>query len=346
MFDTEGNFTQTSKDEVSGVLTTVKNTIATLSSPPKIMVACGGATDENFWNLMNSVSDNPSASELTAVLHSITDFVSTNELDGVDLDLECWWYHEAPANTTFPRDAGRGLDTLVAALKNTTTSPEMNGKLVSAAVFADWVSVMSYDFTGSWNKSPVGPHSSTYRIKNMGDFLVEQQEYGGQPYQHARGLCVVLDQSRLLGLDWTWAKPSACADVLWNSHVRVRFLVQERRGRADRRYSAGLPHCDELCDRVQLPAGVLLFRRQLQGAGRNGAARLHRGSVFAVQVQAQHLLLDAGNGADDGSLCVQDWLQGHHLLGPRAGELGRRQERDQGGAPRVRQVGFCQPPAL
>ncbi|CAN8074849.1 unnamed protein product [Agarophyton chilense] len=189
MFEEDGSFSQTSIDEVKALLLTVENTIDGFDKKPKIMVACGGATDENFYNILKAVSDDESSPLLTTVLNSITEFVTSNRLDGVDLDLECWWFDEAPPESTFPREAGKGLTTLISALKNQSICPDMDGKIVSTAVFgtswygreysgmqeADWISVMSYDFTGSWNSSPVGPHSATYKIKNMRDFLCEQQ---------------------------------------------------------------------------------------------------------------------------------------------------------------------------
>lgn len=35
------------------------------------------------------------------------------------------------------------------------------------ANYVEWVGVMTYDFTGSWNKSPVGPHSAMFVIRNQ-----------------------------------------------------------------------------------------------------------------------------------------------------------------------------------
>ena len=35
------------------------------------------------------------------------------------------------------------------------------------AKYVEWVGVMTYDFTGSWNKSPVGPHSAMFVIRNQ-----------------------------------------------------------------------------------------------------------------------------------------------------------------------------------
>jgi GH18 family chitinase len=64
-------------------------------------------------------------------------------------------------------------------------------KLISAALFGtswygnnydpdlhnhvDWLGLMTYDFTGSWNASPVGPHSALYKIKDQSRYSSEQQ---------------------------------------------------------------------------------------------------------------------------------------------------------------------------
>jgi len=32
------------------------------------------------------------------------------------------------------------------------------------ADYLDWIAPMTYDFTGSWVKSPVGPPSSLYKV--------------------------------------------------------------------------------------------------------------------------------------------------------------------------------------
>lgn len=242
MFDADGSFTTASVNELSAVLSTVKSTVSGMTTPPKIMVACGGATDQNFYNLMKSVSDDSSSTVLTTVLNSITNFVSTNNVDGVDLDLECWWYDEAPAGSTFPRDAGKGLATLVTALKDSSVSPDMDSKLVSTAVFgtswygreytsmdeADWVSVMSYDFTGSWNVSPVGPHSATYKIREMRNYLIEQ--HGSWPANSGYGSGTMAENVTNMADNpintvedsvWYWTNP-AYSDWTGPGHGKAR----------------------------------------------------------------------------------------------------------------------------
>ncbi|WP_108870094.1 glycosyl hydrolase family 18 protein [Aquimarina aquimarini] len=155
----------------------------------KVSVALGGATDFAFLWLMNKYHNNDAKLEQIATL--IADYVSVNQLDGVDLDMECWWADPNIAGTSDqggrvrgskwgdadqgPHPAGIGLRKLSQKLR-----VKMPNKLITAAVFGtswygnnyddgiadymDWVGLMSYDFTGSWDASPEGPHSSLYKV--------------------------------------------------------------------------------------------------------------------------------------------------------------------------------------
>lgn len=154
-----------------------------------VSVAIGGATDYAFLWLMTHYVNNDAKMEEIATF--ISNYVQTKGLDGVDLDMECWWQDGAIAGTTDqgglvrgdkwggadpgPHPAGLGLKQLAQKLR-----AKMPTKLISCAVFAtayygnnyddgmaqymDWIGLMSYDFTGSWNTSPIGPHASLYKV--------------------------------------------------------------------------------------------------------------------------------------------------------------------------------------
>ncbi|MEH0154754.1 glycosyl hydrolase family 18 protein [Limibacter armeniacum] len=158
-----------------------------------VSIALGGATDFAFLWLMEHYQDNPAMIETIA--NQVVDYVNLYNLDGVDLDLECWWQDASIAGTseqggrTRGQDAwggdvdqgahpaGYGMTLLAKKLR-----AKMPNKLLSAAVFAtpwyannydadaaeylDWVGIMSYDFTGSWDTSPKGPHSALYEVNN------------------------------------------------------------------------------------------------------------------------------------------------------------------------------------
>ncbi|MEQ9233660.1 glycosyl hydrolase family 18 protein [Coleofasciculus sp. E2-BRE-01] len=162
----------------------------------KILIALGGATDYGFLYLMERIGNNPSDPLLKQTVQKVVDFVQSNDLDGVDLDLECWWDKNGDPGkdqggrqkSEGPHPAGRGLTEFAKQLKQA-----MPDKIVSAAVFAtswygnnydpklvdylDWVAVMTYDLTGSWNDSPVGPQTALYKIREeeQKSYLEEQQ---------------------------------------------------------------------------------------------------------------------------------------------------------------------------
>ncbi|WP_082994865.1 glycosyl hydrolase family 18 protein [Aquimarina megaterium] len=156
----------------------------------KVSVALGGATDYAFLWLMTKYQNNDSKLDEIATL--IANYVTQNDLDGVDLDMECWWADPAISGTSDqggrvrgskwgdadkgPHPAGIGLTKLSQKLR-----AKIPNKLITAAVFGtswygnnyddgmadhmDWIGLMSYDFTGSWDKSPEGPHSSLYKVE-------------------------------------------------------------------------------------------------------------------------------------------------------------------------------------
>ena len=185
-----GKFTKESVNDVNTVLPDVVNTGH--RNGTKILIALGGATDYGFLNLMTSIGNNLGSPLFESAVQKVVDFVNANDLDGVDLDLECWWDKNGnPRNDQGGRQeaerahpAGYGLTEFAKRLKEA-----MPDKIVSAAFFAsswygnnyelidhvDWVGVMTYDLTGSWNNSPVGPHTALFEIRDQSIYLEEQQ---------------------------------------------------------------------------------------------------------------------------------------------------------------------------
>ncbi|WP_028887995.1 Ig-like domain-containing protein [Tenacibaculum ovolyticum] len=155
----------------------------------KVSVALGGATDYAFLWLMTKYANNDQKLDEIATL--IANYVTVNNLDGIDLDLECWWADPTIKGTKDQGgrvrgskwgDADKGAHPAGVGLKKLSQKlrAKMPNKLITAAVFGtswygnnyddgiadymDWVALMSYDFTGSWGDSPVGPHSSLYKV--------------------------------------------------------------------------------------------------------------------------------------------------------------------------------------
>ena len=135
------------------------------------------------------------------------DFVHDHNLDGIDLDLECWWVGrndptkdqggrylnmeplKPPAGPQKgkkgPHAAGSALALLASRLRQLIPD-----KPISATVFGtswygnncdskladhvDCLGVMTYDLTGSWDRSPVGPHTALRKMRQEG-YKDEQQ---------------------------------------------------------------------------------------------------------------------------------------------------------------------------
>jgi GH18 family chitinase len=177
-----GEFESTSVADVDAVLVDIVNTGH--QNGTRISIALGGATDYGFLNLMTSIGNDPTNPLLDRAVQNVVNFVNSHSLDGVDLDLECWWDRNGDPNldqggrpkTQGPHPAGSALALFAQKLKQA-----MSDKLVSAAVFGtswygnnydasiadhlDWLGVMTYDLAGSWNSSPVGPATALSKIR-------------------------------------------------------------------------------------------------------------------------------------------------------------------------------------
>ena len=188
--ETLGEFDSKSLSDIEPILSDIVQTGH--RNDAKILIALGGANDYGFLNLMQRIGGNASDPLLDSTVRKVVDFVNVNSLDGVDLDLECWWDKRGnPVNDQGGRleqdsahVAGYGLAEFAKKLREA-----MPDKIISAAFFAtswygnnyplidslDWIGVMTYDLTGSWDNSPVGPHTALYKIRNLEDYVEEQQ---------------------------------------------------------------------------------------------------------------------------------------------------------------------------
>jgi len=231
--DVKGTFEPTSLARVEAALPAIIQ--ACKASNTKCMVALGGATDNEFNFQMKAVGEGDKALLARAVT-SITEFVHKHNLDGIDLDMEAWWpspgYYEEdqgerPAGKAHP--AGVGLGLLAAELRKTLG----NHKIISTALPAtssygncydgielskhlDWLGIMMYDLTGSWNLSPVGPHSHLLRIATQEQYLSEQQI----PWDIGRDPIVSAQESR-----WYWSSPVYLNHLGRGQQVPINKLV-------------------------------------------------------------------------------------------------------------------------
>lgn len=163
------------------------------SQGAEVSIALGGATDYAFLHVMEQYQSNPAIIDATA--DKLIAFVDKYNLDGIDLDLECWWADPAIPGTSEQGGRTRGTDKWGGEVEQgahpasyglTLLAKKLRAKrpsmLLSSAVFAtpwygnnydadlaaylDWLGLMTYDFTGSWDDSPIGPHSSLYEVDN------------------------------------------------------------------------------------------------------------------------------------------------------------------------------------
>lgn len=235
-----GEFNPDSVNDTYTILADVVNTGR--RNGTRILIALGGATDYGFLNLMTVIGNNPDNPLLDQAVKNVVNFVNLNNLDGVDLDLECWWDRNGDPDkdqggrlkSQGAHPAGYALTLFAQKLKQA-----MPDKLVSAAIFGtgwygnnydsqianyvDWLAVMTYDLTGSWNSSPVGPHTALKKIRQKSkepalvnhtgpfqeDYQDEQQGSWPPPRANKKSKDPILDNPIFSVEDslWYWTNP-------------------------------------------------------------------------------------------------------------------------------------------
>jgi GH18 family chitinase len=222
-----GEFESKSVDDVNAILSDVVLTGHVCGT--HILIALGGATDYGFLYLMERIGNNPDDPVLEKAVKNVVDFVKKNGLDGVDLDLECWWDKNSDPNkdqggrlkSDGAHPAGKGLTEFAKQLKKA-----MPDKIISAALFAtswygncydaglvkyvDWLGLMTYDLTGSWNQSPVGPQTALIKIRKQEEYAQEQQgQWPGNRKSSGNATDPMSDNPILSVEDslWYWTNP-------------------------------------------------------------------------------------------------------------------------------------------
>jgi GH18 family chitinase len=194
-----------------------------------VSIALGGAVDYGFLYLMERIGRNPSDPVLQKAVYNVVSYVEANGLDGVDLDLECWWDKNGNAGndqggrlkSDGPHAAGKGLAVFAKELRKA-----MPGKLISAAVFAtswygncydpelaehvDWLGIMTYDLTGSWNLSPVGPQTALRKIRTEDQEAYAAEQQGPWPGPRGGTSSNPMVDNAILSVEdalWYWTNP-------------------------------------------------------------------------------------------------------------------------------------------
>jgi GH18 family chitinase len=222
-----GEFESKSVDDVNAILSDVVLTGHVCGT--YISIALGGAVDYGFFYLMERIGNNPGDPVLEKAVKNVVDFVKKNGLDGVDLDLECWWDKNSDPNkdqggrlkSDGPHPAGKGLTEFAKQLKQA-----MPDKIISAALFAtswygncydpglveyvDWLGLMTYDLTGSWNQSPVGPQTALLKIRKQEEYAEEQQGQWPPNRKSSANATDPMSDNPILSVEdslWYWTNP-------------------------------------------------------------------------------------------------------------------------------------------
>ena len=131
-----------------------------------ISLAGGVLSDEQAKNWSNLI-DNPE--NVNSLVSNIVQYVTENNIDGVDVDLE--WQNVTSGYSNFVIRLNSELDKhskiITAALPATT---RFNNISDEAMATFDLIHIMAYDFTGPWNPNNAGQHSSYSHALQSIDF--------------------------------------------------------------------------------------------------------------------------------------------------------------------------------
>ena len=141
-------------NDFSGVVVRARNE----NNNIKIYISIGGGylTDEqaSIWSNSIDIKDNR-----PIIINEIVSFVVDNSLDGVDVDLE--WQYVTSGYSDFVIELKSALSakgkSMTAALPGTTKFDNITQEALQTF---DFINIMAYDFTGPWNPTDSGQHSS------------------------------------------------------------------------------------------------------------------------------------------------------------------------------------------
>ena len=141
-------------NDFSGVVVRARNE----NNNIKIYISIGGGylTDEqaSIWSNSIDIKDNR-----PIIINEIVNFVVDNSLDGVDVDLE--WQYVTSGYSNFVIELKSALSAkgkgMTAALPGTTKFDNITQEALQTF---DFINIMAYDFTGPWNPTASGQHSS------------------------------------------------------------------------------------------------------------------------------------------------------------------------------------------
>jgi len=155
--DSNGNLilnTDTNGPSLADVINTAKSQNVNIKT--YISVAGGALSNEtkNIWKDFLATGD-----KRTILIDKIIQFVLNNKLDGVDVDLE--WDAVTAGYSNFVLELKQELSVngkgMTAAFPSETKYSLITDEALNAF---DFINIMAYDYTGPWNPSSPGQHSS------------------------------------------------------------------------------------------------------------------------------------------------------------------------------------------
>lgn len=123
----------------------------------KVFASIGGGAESS--TLKSRYKTWMAPDKRTELVKNLMNYIRNNKLDGVDVDLEGELVMDANYNAFVIQladslhAAGLGISAAVAAWTNSYISDAVSNKL-------DFINIMSYDQTGSWQPKNPGPHST------------------------------------------------------------------------------------------------------------------------------------------------------------------------------------------
>ncbi len=184
-------FSEKSVTAVDSLLTHSTTNLLSVShaADTKVMVAIGGAIDYGFLWLMNRYYNDDQ--KITEIAQLMVNYVESRGIDGIDLDMECWWIDNSINKTVDeggrirgsnfgapddgPHVAGIGITNLARKIKE--LKPDIilssvvfgtgwygNNYDEAMAEYLDWIGIFTYDLTGSWDETPFGPHGALRKL--------------------------------------------------------------------------------------------------------------------------------------------------------------------------------------
>ncbi len=152
----------------------------------KILVSVGGASypGSDVRVFTSVISD---AAKRATLVSSINSFIRDNQLDGIDIDYEELVGGGATVDDTdtqklvpFYQDLREALPSkslITAAVSGGYgwTAYHFRNIIVEMTPVLDFITIMSYDNTGTWGGSPLGPHSS---VADAQGALNRYEEFG------------------------------------------------------------------------------------------------------------------------------------------------------------------------